>query len=160
MQLAQGLINLHEHCNPSCVTHNFRKGECTARFTDATRQQLTGIDCDKCYAFPGSEDGKRPDFILLFVGGTESAPRWLVLEMKGRVSSPGRIVDQLQAGADAIRSDPHFQVQKPPRQLTPLILHDGHIRADDLGRKHVYFFGKRYEIHYPRCTDELDKFLA
>lgn len=158
MQSSHGLSKLHEGCNPSCITDSFRRGDCTARFTDTTRQQVTGIDCDKCYAFPKSGDEERPDFILVYFGETKFAPRWFVLEMKGRVSNPGHIVRQLQAGADAIQSDPRFQVEKSPHQLTPLILHDGHIRAADFVGRSISFFGKR-RIFYPRCGVELDRFL-
>lgn len=157
MQRLKALEALHKSCNPRCTTTKCRKDNCTLGLP---RQGVLCVDCDRCKAFPKEEGEKRPDFIVLYAGGKSTSPRWFIVEMKGTVSDIGHIVAQFQAGAKVIQDNSRFRVAPSPLPLVPLLLHDGHIRADEFIRRRISFWGRPCEITIRRCGIELKHLLV
>lgn len=158
MQSLKTLEALHKSCNPRCITTRCRRDRCALRLP---RQGVLCVDCDRCSAFP--KERKRPDFIVLHVGGKSSVSCWLIVEMKGRVAHPRDIVEQLQIGAWVIQNDPLFQVPQSFQDLVALLLHDGHIHDADyksIGSKRISFRGKLCRIKISRCGTELKHLLV
>lgn len=145
---------LHDGCNPHCVAVGIRRPNCALVISRALQPQVVAIDCDRCGSFAIGEH--RPDFILLFGGETGVSPRWFVVEMKSTIRDIGELVQQLQAGADAILSKPNFAVPSSPALLTPLILHRHQgAKAADFVNRTISFFGKKFHILHKRCGANL-----
>lgn len=127
MQSLEQLQSNHESCNPRCITRRCRKGQCVFRLPP---QGALGVDCDKCNSFP--KNNPKPDFIVLYVSNEAPPSRWFIVEMKGTADHPRHIIDQIQAGAQVIQTDPRFQVPQSPTLLVPLVLYDGRIHTADI----------------------------
>lgn len=144
----------HGTCPPGCLADQCRRGRCTLKTGSAER---VIVDCDACGVFgPGP---KTPDFVIA-CEGDRSGRRWVVLEMKSKADNPESIIGQLQAGANAIATDPAFQVPDAPSRLLPLVLHEkgtGHAaNADQLQAARVLFRGKRFPVVVKRCGVRLE----
>lgn len=154
----QAFRALHDDCNPECATDVIQKSNCTLTISQTLRAQIVGIDCDKCRSF--ASDKRRPDFIILFTGGSDTASRWFVLEMKARVGQTGILVQQLQAGADAIQSHPNFRLSSSPSRLTLLILHERRgLKAADYSKMVIRMAGKKFNVLQKRCGASLAELI-
>ncbi|MDQ3838466.1 MAG: hypothetical protein M3297_04270 [Thermoproteota archaeon] len=142
---------MHESCQPACITSQCKRGQCLLVLPS---QGVLSIDCDKCGSFPRGK--KKPDFIVLYERGGSSIPIWNIVEMKKSVGHLGRIIEQLQAGADTIQNHPAFEISSPSQQLVPLLLHDRHIRTADLARRRITFRGSSVPVIYKRCGMRLE----
>ena len=115
-----------------CVVQQPKAGNCSITVPN---QSTCCICCDTCSSF-SSSNNKKPDFILLHFPRASSLI-WIVLEMKSRPQHPRDIALQLQAGADAIETDPKFQISaqegpKPIVGLIPMLVHNGKMHESDL----------------------------
>jgi hypothetical protein len=81
---------------------------------------------------------------------------WFIVEMKKSVGHLGRIIEQLQAGADAIQNHPAFEISSSSQRLIPLLLHDKHISTADLARRRITFRGNSVPVIYKRCGMKLE----
>jgi hypothetical protein len=114
------------------------------------------FDCDRCAAFPRERGKKRPDFIVCLQREKPHKPCWYIVEMKGRVSHPRQIVEQLQAGVNAIQTDRRFAVLSPSDDLVPVVLYYGKIRTGDFDKRYVLFSGRVLPVKPRRCGIELE----
>ena len=153
MEAIEELRALHNGCSPSCITTSCRgAGDVTLRLP---QQGALCISCDACTCFPKEEGQRRPDFVVLYCSGEASGSRWFIIEMKGRVSDTGRVVSQIQAGADVVQNSPCFKVAGLPSQLSPIVVYSKHVRTADFSRKRINFFGKLHEILFKRSGSDL-----
>jgi len=146
----QSFRALHDDCNPDCVIDVIQKPNCTLTIGQTLRAQIVGIDCDKCSSF--ASDDRRPDFIILFAGGAGSTLRWLVVEMKGTAPKIGTLVEQFQAGVNAVESDHRFKVSGSSFGLTPLLLHEkSGVKTADFRNVWVRMGGRKFPLLQKRC---------
>jgi hypothetical protein len=129
-----------------------KKGQCTLILP---AEGVLVFSCDRCAAFRLRKGKKKPDFVVFYQRRKSRKPCWYIIEMKGAIAHPRRIVEQLQAGIDVIQGDPRFAVRKPSHDLVPVVLYYGRIRAADFDQRSVSFFGKRIPIKPRRCGVEL-----
>jgi len=155
VRIIERLHILHRFCNPTCVSPQCRRGQCTLVLPP---QVALTIDCDKCHSFPQGQ--RKPDFIVLYVGSTPSRSCWVIVEMKRSVAHPQRIVEQLQTGANVVQQGSHFKIPRSPQNLIALLLHDKHIRTADFARRHITFRGRPTSILHKRCGIRLEDHLA
>lgn len=74
--------------------------------------------------------------------------------MKTTLAKTRHVLEQLQAGADAIASCPAFARLTEPRDLLPLVLHVRGSHNEDyssMRAKTVTFAGKAYVVRVRRC---------
>jgi hypothetical protein len=110
------------------------------------------IDCDRCNSFP--ENSNRPDLIALVVDTHSGLGRWIVVEMKTKASDGQAILRQIQAGVDAIETDPRFALADPPSRVEALVLHARGIKAvalDVIKKGGIRFRGQPVRIRTARC---------
>ena len=152
MESLAELRTLHVPCSPSCITTNCKSGDVTLRLPE---QGALCISCNDCTCFPKGDSDRRPDFVVLYCPREAPSSRWFIIEMKGRVSNTGRVVSQIQAGADVVQISPCFKVTKQPGILVPIIAHGGGVRAADFSQKSIKFFGKSYRVSFRRSGSSL-----
>lgn len=145
----QAFRALHDGCNPDCVTANIRRRNCILAIGASLRTKSVGIDCDRCSSFPSSQ--RRPDFVLLTAWGAGSTPHWWVVEMKAQAPDIGALVEQLQAGVNAIESDHRFKVSGSGFELTPLLLHERGVKTADFRKRSISIGGRKLPILQKRC---------
>ncbi len=139
-------LRLLHAAHVDCLATRLRKEGCSAQPPPSS----VCIDCDSCPVFP--EQSTRPDYVVL--AATPEGEVWHVVEMKGRVSSASRVVQQLQAGASIIEESPPFAVSLDA-DLSPTVLHDGGLRVADFQSKAVRFRGTPKRIRWLRCGSQL-----
>lgn len=143
---------LHGSCNPSCITTRCRAKGIVLRLPE---HGALCISCDSCICFPERDGQRKPDFIVLYCPSEAPSSLWFIIEMKGRVSDPGRVVSQIQAGAHVVQTSPCFRVTGRPLVLVPIIAHGGGVRDADFSQKSIMFFGKKYRINFKRSGRSL-----
>lgn len=158
VRMLEKLEHLHNTCNPGCIVDSCRKGRCRI---SVDIDEVICIDCDVCRAFEGSgtDEEPKPDFIVLYHNPANVLTGWVVLEMKGRVSSPGHLVRQLQRGVDEIGESSSFKVSDYPIGLDAVILRDRHVRSSDFARRYVRHFGRKVTIRIKRCGSSLSDLI-
>lgn len=96
--------------------------------------------------------GKKPDYVILHVGA--NTLRCTVAEMKSVAHHPRSIIEQLQAGADAIQHDSRFSPLQQSSYLLPLVVHGRGMKADDAlylqSKAWINFRGRRFFIALKR----------
>lgn len=153
------LKDLHTDCIPSCITTRCRKTESKCTLLLTAQGEIVCFDCDKCTAFVNQ---KMPDFLIACLRSQSGPLIWLVVEMKRNVNDVTSIIEQLQAGADAVANHSIFQINTPCLKPLPLVLHSGKVRSADiqtLHRKGVRYKGRRIPVVVKRCDAELEKLL-
>jgi len=158
--ILEQLKDLHKSCNPCCIVDSCRRGRCRV-YIDIN--EVVCIDCDICGVFKfkyiGTNERPKPDFVILYHNNARVLTRWVVLEMKGRVSSPGKIMKQLQRGADEIAQSNSFRLSKYPIGLDVVIIRDRHVRSSDFARRYITYFGKKVTIRIRRCQSKLSELI-
>jgi len=149
------LEELHSSCNPCCIVESCRRRRC--KIVLDTIGNVICLDCDKCGVF--TENNRRPDFIILYYDSVRKVGRWLVIEMKGRVSHPRHIVEQLQEGAEVIALNSKFKVSDSPKVLNAIVVRDKHVRTSDFAQRHITFLGRRLWISVIRPGSSLSSLV-
>lgn len=80
--------------------------------------------------------------------------------MKSKTSNAGSIIDQLQAGAEVLQTDPRFELPTRTTALFPIVLRPrkGSTHVDDyqtLTEGQVHFFGQRRAVRLQQCGFDL-----
>ena len=153
------LKELHSSCNPYCVVTSCRKGRC--KIILDILEKIVCIDCDLCGTFASEREDneKRPDFVILYNNSAVSISRWFVIEMKGRVSHPRRIVKQLQEGANIIAGNEKFGISEYRGMLNAFVVRDKHVRATDFAQRYVSFRGKRSRVVVVKSPSKLSSLV-
>jgi hypothetical protein len=141
-----------------------RYGDCNVLLPD------TGalcIACDLCDAFNEATAERKPDFVVLLASSTPSGTThrsWFIFEMKAATAHPGRIIEQLQAGATVLQSNRRFAGLTRGSSVFPVVIRAGrgHTKTADidrLQRHQIRFMGQRTAITLKRCGFNLGTLL-
>ncbi len=157
MTRVDDLKDLHVGCGSGCWTRRCRRGRCAVSLP----KDAGLVDCDQCLSFPNQ--ATRPDFVGLDGMEGTAAARWIVLEFKRQVSDVTHIVEQLQAGAQVLQSDPRFRIEPAPSRFAPVVVREkGRIHAADvvqLSKAAVVFRGQKRPIRTIPCSSRLSEIL-
>jgi hypothetical protein len=107
----------------------------------------------------GDDKDKKPDYVMLCRNVHKNLSRWAVLEMKGRISHPRRIAQQLQEGANIIAKNMRFNVSDYPKTIYAFVVRDKHVRSSDFAQRYVKFFGRSTRIVVIKSHSRLSSIL-